>query len=111
MPVDLFGQAVVSRRSGEIRGQTHPALPQRYGHRVTSLLWLQLQNTADDPGDLLPACGFARELTPSRLGDRVETRTAVVLRRAPFRRNPAALFKAHERRIHGSLVQLQPITA
>ena len=55
------------------------------------------------------ACGG--QLLPAGPRDRVELRLAVVVRRAPARRDPAALLQAEQRGVDRALIELQDVLA
>src|SRR5450631_1801624 len=79
--------------------------------RVISAQPFKTQYAPDYGRDCFPVLGFARQLLQSEFGDGVEPRLAVVFRSTPFRSDPALLLQAEQRRVNGSLIQLQNVVA
>src|SRR5580698_1758860 len=70
---------------------------------------LRPEQPLDDRGHTFPGFGFGRELSPAGARQRVKLCFAIVFGDAPFRRNPAALFKAQKRGVKRALIQLEQI--
>ena len=66
-----------------------------------------LEHAANRGRKTVPLAGLAGELPAAGRGERVKARPAVVLRGAPFGRNPAALFEALERRVERAVLDQQ----
>ena len=68
-----------------------------------------MQHEVDAGRQALPLRDFGLELLAARLRQRVEARAAVVLRRAPFGRDPALVFEPVDRGIERALLDPQQV--
>jgi len=69
------------------------------------------QSLSDRPGNAVPPLGFRFELFPSRLGQAVVFRAAVIFRVSPERRNPTFFFHAVQggKREPGLTIKVPPV--
>src|SRR5262245_43619206 len=72
-------------------------------------LTLESQYAPDHPRDPFPGPSLTGQLSASSLGDRIELRPPVALRRTPFRPDPAVLRQAQQRCENGAFVQPQQV--
>src|SRR5438270_28078 len=64
----------------------------------------------DGDGELAPCVGFAIELLAAHAGEFVILGTAIVVRGAPFRPDPAAALETMQRRVQRPLLDAQNFT-
>jgi len=72
---------------------------------------LHCENAADHPGESLPIGHVSGKLFAAALGNRIKLGFAVVVRRAPFGGDPAALLEADKRRVDGALIEKDGVAA
>src|SRR2546430_12328139 len=71
----------------------------------------QPQHAANHAGNSLPVFRFQIELLLPAFCNGIKLRFAIVLGRAPLRRNPALLLQSQQRGVHRALVELEDIAA
>ena len=76
---------------------------------MTSLLSRRIHDLRDRPGEFFPARGLAAQMGTTGASERIEPRSSIIRRGAPFGGDPTLLKKALQRGIQRTMVDAQNV--